>query len=98
MRGLGGDDLICGDECHDQIFGLDGPDTLFGDNGNDVVNGGDGSDFEVVGDNGNDTLIGEAGDDKVNSFDFVVGNDNLDGGPDTDICTSDPDPQINCEI
>jgi hypothetical protein len=27
-----------------------------------------------------------------------VNNDSLDGGPDTDTCTSDPDPEVNCEL
>ena len=50
-------------------------------------------------DDGNDDIMfGGSGDDVLDGFDNVVNNDNLDGGADTDTCTSDPDPEVNCEL
>jgi hypothetical protein len=41
-------------------------------------------------------MNGEAGDDTLDSVDGVVNNDELDGGTGTDTCSSDPDPEVNC--
>ena len=41
---------------------------------------------------------GDVGNNSLNSVDGVVNNDRLDGGTDTDTCTSDPDPEVNCEV
>ena len=49
-------------------------------------------------DDGNDIMFGGSGDDVLDGFDDVVNNDNLDGGAGTDTCTSDPDPEVNCEL
>jgi hypothetical protein len=49
---------------------------------------------------GDDTIgnnFFEFGDDTLDSRDGVVNND-LDGGPDTDTCNSDPDPEFSCEL
>ena len=43
-------------------------------------------------------MFGGDGNDNLNSVDGVVNNDSLDGGTGTDICFSDPDPEVNCEI
>ena len=42
-------------------------------------------------------MFGGTGDDFLDSVDGIVNNDSLDGGPNTDTCTSDPDPESNCE-
>jgi hypothetical protein len=43
-------------------------------------------------------MVGGAGNDSLNSLDGVVNNDSLDGGTGNDICDSDPDPELNCEL
>ncbi len=61
------DDIICGDERGNTIYGLAGDDTIYGGPGNDVLIGGD----------DRDTLKGEAGDDVLRGG---QDNDELDGG------------------
>jgi Ca2+-binding RTX toxin-like protein len=46
--------------------------------GNDVMNGNAGDD-RMVGGDGDDSMFGGSGDDSLNSVDFVVDNDSLDG-------------------
>ena len=42
-------------------------------------------------------LLGRAGDDTLNVVDGIGGNDTIDGGVDTDICTADPgDAKVGC--
>jgi Ca2+-binding RTX toxin-like protein len=81
--GLGGSDLMYGNDGNDVIFGMTPAqtqsslrdivqaDTLFGGNGND----------SLYGSWGNDTLSGDAGDDQLSSF---AGNDTLYGGDGND--------------
>jgi Ca2+-binding RTX toxin-like protein len=47
---------------------------------------------------GNHQMFGNAGNDALIADDGVVNNDFLDGGPDTDTCRSEPDPEVNCEL
>ena len=76
IYGLGGDDLLSGNDLADLIDGGSGNDSLRGYAGADTLLGG----------SGNDTLYGDAGDDilKGGSGDDVLwagaGNDHLDGG------------------
>jgi hypothetical protein len=50
---------------------------------------------------GNDEMFGDetgsVGNDFLDSRDDVENNDSLDGGDGTDTCSSDPDPEENCE-
>jgi RTX calcium-binding nonapeptide repeat (4 copies) len=88
------------------IVGTNGNDDIVGTSGNDVIValGGDDS-IRALGENdlvcggaGNDAMSGGAGNDLLDSDDGVVDNDSLDGGPYEDVCTSDPDPRVNCEV
>ena len=65
------DDIICGNDRGNTIYGLAGDDTIYGGPGNDTLIGGDDRDV-LKGEAGNDTLSG--GQD----------NDTLDGGNGTD--------------
>ena len=86
--GTPGNDILAGTEGTDIIAGLGGNDRISGFGGNDLICGG----------SGNDQMRGDDGDDSINSIDDVVNNDNLDGSAGTDTCTSDPDPEVNCEL
>jgi Ca2+-binding RTX toxin-like protein len=88
IRALGGDDLVCGGA---------GNDAMEGGTGGDEMDGGT-DDDEMEGDDGGDEMDGGADDDILDSRDGVVDNDSLDGGSDEGVCTSDPDPRVNCEI
>jgi hypothetical protein len=63
---------------------------MHGNAGNDIV----------TGDAGSDNLNGDDGNDTLDSRDGVENNDSLDGGTHTigDVCISDPDPEMNCEL
>ena len=65
------DDIICGNERGNTIYGLAGDDTIYGGPGNDILIGGD----------DRDTLKGEAGNDTLRGGED---NDILDGGAGTD--------------
>jgi Ca2+-binding RTX toxin-like protein len=71
VRGLGGNDRICGG---------DGDDRLYGEKGADTIEGGGGNDF-ILGEKGGDKLMGGAGDDYI---DGQKGSDQIDGGAGTD--------------
>ena len=102
IKGDNGDDTIYGDE----IYGFGGDDEIIG--GNDSIKGGNGND-DIIGDylhglDGYDTII--AGNDIIEAIDGVINNDSIDGelifaGEDVtngiDICSSDPDNEVNCE-
>jgi hypothetical protein len=109
IEGLGAPDKICGHAGDDVIDGGNDSDGMFGGDGNDIIRDAHGGKGDVMeGDAGDDTLIagpghrdflrGGAGNDNLNSVDGVVDNDDLDGGDGTDTCTSDPDPEVNCEL
>jgi hypothetical protein len=49
-------------------------------------------------DDKNDGLLARVDNYNLNSVDDVVDNDSLSGIHGTDICRSDPDPEVNCEI
>jgi hypothetical protein len=88
---------IVGTPGDDNLVGTDGRDVIAALAGNDRVEARGGDDL-ICGDAGDDVMIGEDGHDSLNSVDGVVNNDNLDGGTGTDTCTSDPDPEVNCEL
>lgn len=94
-----GNDILIGDDGNDELVGGAGNDGLGGDAGDDFLIGNDGND-RLFGDAGDDILLGDAGDDELGSVDGVVDNDELNGGSEinADICNSDPDPEVNCEI
>ena len=94
--GTSGDDNLVGTEGPDVIAALAGDDEIDGAGGNDLICGQEGNDF-MNGNDGIDVINGEAGDDTLDSVDGVVNNDELDGGTGTDTCSSDPDPEVNCE-
>jgi len=52
----------------------------------------------MFGNNGADDKVGNAGNDNLDSIDRVVNNEDLDGGTGIDVCLSDPDHEVRCEI
>jgi Ca2+-binding RTX toxin-like protein len=88
MAGLGGDDLLWGEEKHDILWGNVGDDTLNGDHGIDRLLGGLGHDMllgspgsdSVVGGRGLDMLFGDAGDDVLYSIEVDGVADQVDCG------------------
>jgi Ca2+-binding RTX toxin-like protein len=78
------------------MYGGFDDDIMEGNAGNDIMNGYRGND-RLIGGDGNDGMFGLFDGDYLNSADFAVNNDNLDGGADTDSCISDPDIVVNCE-
>jgi hypothetical protein len=97
LSGGGGSDDMFGDDGFDELVAGAGNDRLSGGAGNDQLFGHDGDD-EMNGGAGNDFINGLEGNDFLDSRDGVVNNDDLRGGPGTDTCTSDPDPEVDCEI
>jgi Ca2+-binding RTX toxin-like protein len=105
MSGGADDDVMDGGADDDTMGGVQGNDGMAGGNGRDYLNGGTGDDImdggadedSIVGDDGSDSMNGDDGNDVLYGIDQVVDNDNLDGSAGTDICRSDPDPEINCE-
>ena len=95
-----GDDVVVGGRGNDTITGGSGDDDLRGQDGIDVING-NGGDDELRGGNKADSLIGGGGDDLLigqTRADFLDGGAGIDefvGGGGTDVCT--PDPQGNVE-
>ena len=72
--GMGGDDIIFGDEGSDRIGGKSGNDILSGDAGDDFIWDDDGDDI-IMGVTGNDVLVGDNFSDGSGSDLFVFGND-----------------------
>jgi Ca2+-binding RTX toxin-like protein len=98
LVGTEGRDVIAGLAGADRISGLGGADLICGDEGHDRMGGGAGND-QMFGGAGDDRMGGGADDDFLESRDGIVNNDSLDGGDGTeDFCTSDPDPEENCEL
>jgi PKD repeat protein len=97
MFGEAGDDQVGGGIGNDEMDGGAGDDGMGGGIGDDIMSGGDGNDG-MGGGIGNDEMDGGAGDDSLDSREGIVNNDNLDGGSSIDYCTSDPDPEVNCEF
>ena len=89
LRGLGGDDLLCGFEGNDILVGGSGGDTIVGHAGEDKLQGQAGGDF-LFGGPDNDTLAGGGADDELNGeggddlLQGNAGNDTLNGGDDND--------------
>ncbi|HEY1248299.1 MAG TPA: hypothetical protein VGE97_04875, partial [Nitrososphaera sp.] len=82
----------------DNMLGGNGDDTMNGGPDVDFMNGEDGNDH-LVGRQGNDNMFGGDDNDILDSRDRVVNNDKLDGGAGIkDVCFSDPDPEVNCDI
>lgn len=79
VHGGSGGDTMQGGIANETLRGNSGNDTLRGGAGNDKLNGGTGS----------DSVFGEAGLDTLELVDGVGGNDNGDGGADTDTATQD---------
>jgi Ca2+-binding RTX toxin-like protein len=76
---------------------LVGVENLTGTRRNDVLEGSNGPN-KLVAAAGADRLFGLGGNDNLNSRDGVSGNDRVDGGADTDTCTTDGDEAgKNCE-
>ena len=80
-----GYDTLAGIE---NLVGSAGNDTLAGSEASNALNGGIGADA-IVGMGGADVLKGAAGNDALDSRDGVNGNDAVEGGADTDTCTTD---------
>lgn len=87
VRGLGGNDRICGGTGDDRLYGEKGSDridggagndTILGDRGGDKLSGGEGGDY-IDGQKGSDEIDGGAGDGDRLFGD--KGNDTMDGGP-----------------
>jgi Ca2+-binding RTX toxin-like protein len=81
FNGLGGDDILVGE---------DGADVLIGDEGNDLILGQTGND-RLFGDAGDDELKGKEGDDGLTGG---LDADTLDGGPDADALRGEPGDDI----
>ncbi|MBW6438249.1 hypothetical protein KZ829_31435 [Actinoplanes hulinensis] len=97
LSGLAGNDVILGNGGDDLIEDYAGVNRLDGGAGDDVIRGGRGNEV-LFGGPGADQLFGDAGDDHLDGAqDGTV--DSLDGGPGTDDCVlnSDPDTLVNCE-
>ena len=87
-------DGLRGNEGSDTVKGQADDDDVVGDGQNDRVYGGQGDDFI-----GAATGNSEPGNDFLKSRDHVSGNDNLDGGANTDTCVVDAgDIVSNCEL
>jgi Ca2+-binding RTX toxin-like protein len=93
MQGQAGSDDMSGGAGDDGLSDHD----PFSFIGNNILRGGTGDDFLSTS-GGNHQMFGNAGNDNLHSDDNIVNNDFLDGGPDTDTCESDPDPEVNCEL
>lgn len=79
---------VIGGTSNDSLTGSAVANRLSGGNGTDTLAGGQGA----------DVLLGENGDDTLNSVDNIGGNDQLNGGLNTDTCTADAgDAVANCE-
>jgi Ca2+-binding RTX toxin-like protein len=95
VKGLGGNDRICGGSGEDTIDGGKGVDRAEGGDGNDTITGGKGpdklagggGDDYINGEQGSDEIDGGAGDDNLlgdKGNDSVLGgdgNDRIEGGP-----------------
>ncbi|HEX2192497.1 MAG TPA: SBBP repeat-containing protein [Acidimicrobiales bacterium] len=98
VRGGDDDDRLVGAEGNDELAGGGENDFLGGGDGNDALNGGRGDDRlegnvgddRLVGNDGADTLLGQEGRDRLNARDTGGLTDTLDGGPELDVCSSDP--------
>lgn len=94
VEGSGGDDVILGSMCADEIDGGDGDDNIDARGGDDIVTGGNGDDHIVAGDGddtvfagaGNDIVFGGRGDDHISGGD---GDDRLYGEDGDDILFGD---------
>lgn len=80
LEGTGGDDMLLGSPCADDIDGRGGDDNIDGRGGDDVIAGGPGDDHIVAGD-GDDVVFGGAGDDIIFGG---AGNDHITGGAGND--------------
>jgi Ca2+-binding RTX toxin-like protein len=76
LNGMGGNDMLYGDQNSDQVYGGTGNDVVSGGGGQDRVFGGSGND-NVQGGSGNDRVYGDAGRDTVSGG---SGNDFVEGG------------------
>ena len=88
LTGSGANNTLNGTNGADTLSGQDAADKLTGGAGNDALHGQAGND-SVVGSGGADDLFGDEDDDTLNAKDNVNGNDRLDGGTGTDVCTPD---------
>ena len=79
-----GQDIVSGGGGEDTLLGGGNPDRLSGNGGNDYVEGGIQSD-RLFGNAGSDTL-NSAGDNEI---------DSVDGGPEIDSCTTDPQDVVS---
>jgi len=80
VQALGGDDIICGANSVDIVYGGHGNDRIDGRNGDDVLSGDLGDDI-IFGNNGDDSIVGGEGRDYLfglNGIDHITG----DGGDD----------------
>lgn len=99
VQALGGDDIICGTNSVDVIYGGHGNDRIDGRGGNDVLSGDMDNDV-IFGNNGNDSISGGDGNDYLfglNDDDHITGdtgndvvfggngNDHLAGGDGVDL-------------
>jgi Ca2+-binding RTX toxin-like protein len=81
----------------ENVVGGNAGDTLIGSTLANRLSGGDGID-RLVGGLGADQLLGENGNDTLDGVDNLSGNDQVNGGQNTDTCTADVgDTVVNCE-
>jgi len=76
IQALGGDDIICGANSVDTVYGGHGNDRIDGRGGNDILNGDLGDDV-IFGSNGNDSVSGGDGRDYLfglNGDDSMTGD------------------------
>ena len=102
--GMGDDgaDVVKGQQDDDQVCGNDQNDELYGGQGDDELGGSDATSNCYTGTN-NDANSGsgtyETGNDFLKSRDNVSGNDEVDGGANTDTCVIDAgDSVTSCEL
>jgi RTX calcium-binding nonapeptide repeat (4 copies) len=110
VKGGQGDDIVEGDEGSDIVKGQADDDDVCGNDQNDRLYGGQGDDNMGGDSSPNDCFIGyqdaspganseyETGNDFLKSRDNVSGNDDGDGGENTDTCVIDAQDDVsNCE-
>jgi Ca2+-binding RTX toxin-like protein len=97
LVGGSGRDVLTGGATRIIINGGPENDVLEGGPDSDILAGEEGDDT-LTGAGGADVLRGENGNDVLNGVDDVEGNDQLNGGNNTDACTSDAgDVEVGCE-
>ena len=94
VKGQADDDTICGNDQNDEIYGGQGADFMGGEDVTTCYRG-----YDNDASSGGGVATYETGNDFLKSRDHVSGNDQVDGGQNTDTCRIDAgDPVNDCEL